>query len=1309
MDDRAKLMMLNSKNMAEMLCFDYCAHESAAQDEIFAAVGRPITVACLEGYNSTVLCYGQTGSGKTHTMFGPGSVLVNLAGAQTSSVANGMRDWCASAVSPVNTDAGTALLKPGGSLLSGNSRDPARGLVPRCLEYLFAHMSRETRRSGGAVAFTCKCSFFEIFNERVFDLLDATGGIETGKGGGAQGGGGFQGAGTIASGHSNTSGLVDLAGLTVREDNKKGVFVAGLQEEVVLGSADAMGVVARGYRNRRVAETAMNRESSRSHAVFQLTVESTIAEHARNETGNSLSDGSPETMKRSRTSLFNLVDLAGSERQKMTKSRGDRLKEANSINKSLSAVGLVINALVDKANGRNRHVHYRDSKLTFLLRDSLGGNSRTVLVATVSPAVENYGETLSTLKFAQRAMMIQNTAVVNENTIGNNESLQREVARLTQELLKERALNKAHCASSLHDMMLPTSNASTSSSSSSSSSTRDELLLASLERFMDLHKRNARLKRQKLAAMREREQVEQALYAANLQLKLLRRCEQARNHEGESTESVSEIPTLDAHSRSVLAEVEQQLVKFPQVAKWRVAVDEMRHEIICLSGLDGVNDEPPSEADLGEVLTTDSRALDVLEALRTDKSPRVRDQVLCGNLGTQCWRRKDEADFQVELQGRFAKIVVEKEELSAELQAVYTQIQETHSSSRPSPSAGVERGSSDDFRLLFENEFGRDGESDGCKSSLDLIGGACWSPSSVDSGGAGRRSNGCRRNSFGLGGRIRRRGSSGWSRPVTTAEEFAAIKDANRKVRETEGKMEVLTVALKQKTLEVAELQTVKSKLEREKLELKARMSARSFSSEFSDSNSNVVFHYSPSPTTSPRERDENIVDVKADVGELKMLKIEQFRHNEAVKAKMATAVGEAERLQGVASQAEAAAAREEEAAAAAVLEAEELKTAMKAALKVAENAEAKAKQLEDALDTMAEAKEFLEAQATAQATAHTEQLAALRLDIEGKASDLASARGANDKATADALALQGELLRSAAAGTAEDARMARLQSQLAEQACAVAATMQEARDAERDANELSIALSKVERDKAALERTAAEAMTLHFAVVGDLQEEVASLRAANASLEADRERLKADLKSITDDRDEVSGALSDAEALVEQIKEELETEKKAFFEQMAAEAQRCQELEEALEAEQQTMIDAQAMANDRHKEVEKMHMEAIAALKGERDAAIVDGEAAFAEVAMLKDAGVRDASEAERGLLTARAELKATSKMRAEAAAALALAEAACMEETQKVSELQLKASGLEVEKANLVECLVLRDVELRAAQRDVTVVQVR
>ena len=114
-------------------------------------------------------------------------------------------------------------------------------------------------------------------------------------------------------------------------------------------------------------------------------------------------------------------------------------------------------------------------------------------------------------------------------------------------------------------------------------------------------------------------------------------------------------------------------------------------------------------------------------------------------------------------------------------------------------------------------------------------------------------------------------------------------------------------------------------------------------------------------------------------------------------------------------------------------------------------------------------------------------------------------------------------------------------------------------------------------------------------------------------------------------------------------------------------------------------------------------------ALKGERDAAIVDGEAAFAEVAMLKDAGVRDASEAERGLLTARAELKATSKMRAEAAAALALAEAACMEETQKVSELQLKASGLEVEKANLVECLVLRDVELRAAQRDVTVVQVR
>ena len=113
---------------------------------------------------------------------------------------------------------------------------------------------------------------------------------------------------------------------------------------------------------------------------------------------------------------------------------GVRLKEASNINKSLSTLGQVINALVEKSAGRFRHVHYRDSKLTFLLRDSLGGNSKTMLVAALSPADQNFGETLSTLKFAQRAKMIKNQAVKNEDTSGSFDALRREVTTLRQKL-----------------------------------------------------------------------------------------------------------------------------------------------------------------------------------------------------------------------------------------------------------------------------------------------------------------------------------------------------------------------------------------------------------------------------------------------------------------------------------------------------------------------------------------------------------------------------------------------------------------------------------------------------------------------------------------------------------------------------------------------------------------------------------------------------------------------------------------------------------------------------------------------------------
>ena len=175
-----------------------------------------------------------------------------------------------------------------------------------------------------------------------------------------------------------------------------------------------------GMANRRVAETLANDRSSRSHSVFTAN----IVQKMKDASGS-------VTVLRSR---LHLVDLAGSERQKVSGAAGERLKEASSINKSLSALGLVIMSLVDQQQGKQRHVPYRDSKLTYLLQDALGGTAKTVLLATISPASLNSSETLSTLRFADSAKRIKNRAVVNQDAEGDSEDLRREVLRLREEL-----------------------------------------------------------------------------------------------------------------------------------------------------------------------------------------------------------------------------------------------------------------------------------------------------------------------------------------------------------------------------------------------------------------------------------------------------------------------------------------------------------------------------------------------------------------------------------------------------------------------------------------------------------------------------------------------------------------------------------------------------------------------------------------------------------------------------------------------------------------------------------------------------------
>ncbi|KAM3595120.1 uncharacterized protein V6R79_018353 [Siganus canaliculatus] len=331
---------LLSKPEPRTFTYDHVADMDTSQDSVFSSVAKNIVESCMNGYNGTIFAYGQTGSGKTFTMLGPSEL--------------------------------------------DNFTDELRGVIPRSFEYIFFLINREVEKSGRSKSFLCKCSFIEIYNEQIYDLLDTA-----------------------------------SASLFLRENIKKGLFVEGAVEKFVNSAAEAYQVLSMGWRNRRVASTSMNRESSRSHAVFTMTLES---KESVNEVVNI------------RMSQLNLVDLAGSERQKDTHTEGSRLKEASSINRSLMCLGQVIMALVDVSNGKNRHICYRDSKLTFLLRDSLGGNAKTYIIANVHPGSKCFGETLSTLQFAQRAKLIKNKAVINEDTQGNVKQLQAEVKKLKEQL-----------------------------------------------------------------------------------------------------------------------------------------------------------------------------------------------------------------------------------------------------------------------------------------------------------------------------------------------------------------------------------------------------------------------------------------------------------------------------------------------------------------------------------------------------------------------------------------------------------------------------------------------------------------------------------------------------------------------------------------------------------------------------------------------------------------------------------------------------------------------------------------------------------
>ncbi|XP_042196546.1 kinesin family member 4 [Callorhinchus milii] len=248
----------------------------------------------------------------------------------------------------------------GGTYTSAQENDLNVGVIPRVIEMLF----RVMKEHADSVV-TLKVSYLEIYNEEIIDLLVPS--------------------------H-------DKSPINIREDPKGDIKIVGLIEKVITDAVEMVSSLEQGNSVRTVAATAMNSQSSRSHAIFTIIVE----QRKKSDKNEVLQ------------SKLHLVDLAGSERQKKTKAQGNRLKEGININRGLLSLGNVISALGDE-NNRTGFIPYRDSKLTRLLQDSLGGNSHTLMIACVSPADSNFEETLNTLRYADRARKIKNKPVVNHD------------------------------------------------------------------------------------------------------------------------------------------------------------------------------------------------------------------------------------------------------------------------------------------------------------------------------------------------------------------------------------------------------------------------------------------------------------------------------------------------------------------------------------------------------------------------------------------------------------------------------------------------------------------------------------------------------------------------------------------------------------------------------------------------------------------------------------------------------------------------------------------------------------------------------
>ncbi|UJR25470.1 hypothetical protein I4U23_006817 [Adineta vaga] len=305
---------INNKREDYRFRFRQIFDQNAKQEDVFAAVARPVIDNVIAGYNGTIFAYGQTGSGKTFTITG------------------------------------------------GPERYTDRGIIPRSLSYIFQQFGQHADQSH-----TVHVSYLEIYNENGYDLLDPK---------------------------HEASKLEDLPKVLLMEDEDQNMHLKNLSVHAAQNEEEALNLLFLGDTNRMIAETPMNQASTRSHCIFTIHVTS-------KEIGSA-------TVRKAK---LHLVDLAGSERVSKTNVNGLLLTEAKYINLSLHYLEQVIVALSEK---HRSHIPYRNSMMTSVLRDSLGGNCMTTMIATCSVDKRNIEETISTCRFSQRVALIKNDAILNE-------------------------------------------------------------------------------------------------------------------------------------------------------------------------------------------------------------------------------------------------------------------------------------------------------------------------------------------------------------------------------------------------------------------------------------------------------------------------------------------------------------------------------------------------------------------------------------------------------------------------------------------------------------------------------------------------------------------------------------------------------------------------------------------------------------------------------------------------------------------------------------------------------------------------------